>query len=283
MRIGVLVPMITEAQILFRMREFPVRRRVGIREVHERVEGGHTLGVTVGGIGMVNAAAATESLIAEWNPDAVALVGCAGGIVDDLLPGDVLIGRDLCSYTSYQTLKDGEVDLDGIGIRVRTDYSLSADRTAYAVGSHAKYRFIHSTPSLVEAALAAGAQIRDAFHTWPIDVTTSPAAPKFGLRAPLCRAGVIGTADQLNSDPNVIREIKARYGLDAEECEGSAIGQVAMSHQKPFIVIRGISDNEVVDPFLGEWMRSHRDGLDAVEVESTRNAWLVFLAMVSRL
>jgi len=283
MRIGVVVPMITEASVLFSMREFPVRRRLGNWEVHECQEDAHTIGMVVGGIGMVNTAMCAEALVSAWNPDILALVGCAGGLDEDLLPGDVIVGRDLCCYSNFQTLRDGTVNLDVPRIRVGTDYSLSEDRSDFAAGSPSKYRFIHSTPYLVEAALAAGEKCRESFHVWPRDVVQEFTSSKFGLRPPKCSVGVIGTADQINSDPKVIAEIIERFGIDAEECEGVALGQVALCHQKPFIVIRGISDNEVVDPFLGEFLRSSRSGLDAVETEATRNAWLTFLAMLRRI
>ena len=95
MRIGVVVPMITEASVLFSMREFPVRRRLGNWEVHECQEDAHTIGMVVGGIGMVNTAMCAEALVSAWNPDILALVGCAGGLDEDLLPGDVIVGRDV--------------------------------------------------------------------------------------------------------------------------------------------------------------------------------------------
>lgn len=283
MRVGVVVPMTTEARVLFQMREFPARKRLDIWEVHEHQEGSNTLGVIVGGIGMVNAAMSTQALVSHWGPDMVALVGCAGGLVEDLLPGDVLIGRDLCCYSSFATARDGFVNLDVLGVRVRTDYTLSRDRTDYSVVAGTKQRYIHSTPSLVDAALRASEECRGAFHRWPEEIVRTFTTSSFGQRAPKCSAGVIGTADQINSDPKVIAEIRDRYGIDAEECEGVALGQVALSHKKPFIVIRGISDNEVVDPFLGDYLRSNKTGLDSVEMESTRNAWLVFLEMLRRL
>ncbi len=283
MRVGVVVPMTTEARALFRMREFPTRRRFGLWEVHEQQEGPNTLGLIVGGIGMVNTAMSTQALISDWRPDVVAMVGCAGGLTPDLLPGDVLIGRDLCCYSNFQTLRDGSVNLDVPRIRVGTDYTLSEDRSDFASDERTKQRFIHSTPALVDAALRAGEECRSAFHRWPEEIVRTFTTSSFGQRAPKCSAGVIGTADQINSDPKVIAEIRDRWGIDAEECEGVALGQVALSHKKPFIVIRGISDNEVVDPFLGDYLRSNKTGLDSVEIESTRNAWLVFLEMLKRL
>src|SRR5581483_4086599 len=42
--------------------------------------------------GPVNAAAATERLIAQYAPGAVLNGGAVGALVDDLLPGDVILG-----------------------------------------------------------------------------------------------------------------------------------------------------------------------------------------------
>lgn len=283
MRIGVIVPMATESRALFKMREFTARRPLSLWEVHEVQEGHHTLGVMVGGIGMVNTAMATHALISAWDPDIVALIGCAGGLDEDLLPGDVIVGKDLCCYSSFSTASDGTVNPDILGLRIGTDYTLTEDRCDFAKDARTKRRYIHSDPALVEAALLAGKECAEAFHRWPRDIVQAFTSSKFGQRAPKCSAGVIGTADQVHSDPKVISRIREIWGIDAEECEGVALGQVALSHGKPFIVLRGISDNEVVDPYLGEFLRSNRSGLDNVEVESTRNAWLVFLGMLNRL
>ena len=122
LRVGVVVPMVGEASILFEMRAFRDRRKICRWEVHERREvfggtlGDSTarsvlLGVSIGGIGMANAAMSTSALIQYWRPDIVVLVGCAGAVSPDFLPGDVAIGRDLCYYASYLTLPDGSVNL----------------------------------------------------------------------------------------------------------------------------------------------------------------------------
>ncbi|HHW18307.1 MAG TPA: 5'-methylthioadenosine/S-adenosylhomocysteine nucleosidase, partial [Firmicutes bacterium] len=92
-----------------------------------------------------------------------------------------------------------------------------------------------------------------------------------------------GSADQINSDPRVLEWLRKEYGIDVEECEGVAVAQVASMHGKPFVVIRGISDNELINPAYGEYLRTGKGDLGWVEVESTRNAWIVFLDMVQRL
>lgn len=291
LRVGVVVPMVSEAAILFEMMEFPDRRKIGIWEVHERRDeagpalgtegadasiaqprfGGVAVGVTIGGIGMVNAAMATSGLIQHWSPDVVILVGCAGSISPEFLPGDVAIGRDFCYYSSYITLPDGSVNLDIPGIRVREDYSLSPDRTSFAV-PRGKARFIRGDSNLADMALRAAA---GTLSKWP-DASGWPSP----YRDPVCAPAVIGTADQINSSAEAIRVIRERFGVEVEDCESTAAAHAALSHRIPFAAIRGISDNEMINPAYGEFLRSGKGNLDWVEKESTRNAWAVFLRLL---
>ncbi len=279
LRIGVIVPMITECRVLFEQVDFPGRSRAGLWEVQEAVIDGVTVGVMVSDIGTVNAAVATQVMIKSWKPDAVTLVGCAGAISPDLLPGDVVVAKSLAHYSSYQTLPDGQVNLDIPAIRMRTDYALSPDRKRFAGGKRLRSRFIYPDPHLHRLAMEAGASKEPNMVMWP--AAESWPQP---FRRPKCVSGVIGTADQINSDPDVLRLIVSRYGLEVEECEGAAFGQVALAHQVPFLVIRGISDNELINPAYGEYLRTGAgEAMDWVERESTRNAWMVFLEMVRRL
>lgn len=282
LRVGVVVPMVSEASMLFDMREFGDRRKIGIWEVHERREsiGNRTLtvGVTVCGIGMVNAGMATSALIQHWKPDLVALVGCAGAISPRFLPGDVAIGSDLCYYSSFLTLPDGSVNLDIPGIRVRTDYALTPDRSSFATRGE-RARYIRSDSGLVEIALrAAIADDSLSLSRWP-DTTGWPSP----YRDPICAPAIIGTADQINSNAEAIRVIRERFGVEVEDCESTAAAHAALSHRVPFIAIRGISDNEMINPAYGEFLRSGKGNLDWVEKESTRNAWVVFLRMLKLL
>ncbi len=60
------------------------------------------------GIGMVNAAAATEHLIANQRPAMVLNFGCAGAHRRDILPGDVIIGTGTVSHGAVHVLPSGE-------------------------------------------------------------------------------------------------------------------------------------------------------------------------------
>ena len=60
------------------------------------------------GIGMINAAAATEYLIASCNPRAVVNSGCTGAHLSELAQGDVVIGTSTVYPAALQVLASGE-------------------------------------------------------------------------------------------------------------------------------------------------------------------------------
>lgn len=279
-RVGVIVPMLSEREPLLGRVKFADKREISLWEVHETQVGNSVLGVVISGTGIINSAVATQALISGWSPDAIALVGCAGSISPEILPGDVAVGRDIAYYTSYQTLSDGSINLDLPGIRYRTDYSLNSDRSDFLRGPRFKARFIHSSEGLMKLARESAEETRVSFRKWP-DRQGWPKAT--GRRAPRHVEAIIGTADQINSDPAAIALIQDRYGIEVEECEGAAVGQVALSHRLPFIVMRGISDNEVLSPVYGELIMKNPADSDAIESESTQNVWTLFLEMAKKM
>src|SRR5215204_5000598 len=60
------------------------------------------------GIGMVNAAAGTEHLMARYAPRAILNYGCAGAHRRDILPGDVIIGDGTVHHGAVHILASGE-------------------------------------------------------------------------------------------------------------------------------------------------------------------------------
>ncbi len=54
--------------------------------------------VVKSGIGKVNATICTSILIECFKPDFLINVGVAGGLFDELIPGDIVIGKDLVQY-----------------------------------------------------------------------------------------------------------------------------------------------------------------------------------------
>ena len=54
---------------------------------------GHDLVIVASGIGKVNAAMAVQAIIERYHPRAIIACGSAGGLSDEVLPGDLVIGE----------------------------------------------------------------------------------------------------------------------------------------------------------------------------------------------
>src|SRR5690606_1158913 len=55
--------------------------------------------------------------------------------------------------------------------------------------------------------------------------------------------GLITTGDSFMSDPERVQDVANKFsGLEAAEMEGAAIAQVCYQYNKPFVVIRSLSD-----------------------------------------
>lgn len=65
------------------------------------------------------------------------------------------------------------------------------------------------------------------------------AAKKLGIA---CRRGVVASGDRFVSSPEVRSDIRAAFGADVCEMEGSAVAQVAYAFGVPFAVLRSVSD-----------------------------------------
>ncbi|MDP9356336.1 MAG: hypothetical protein M3R02_13835, partial [Chloroflexota bacterium] len=70
------------------------------------------------GMGMVNAAAATERLINAHRPRAMLNFGCAGAHRRDVLQGDVVIGERSVHHAALHILPSGEEVHQGMHVEV---------------------------------------------------------------------------------------------------------------------------------------------------------------------
>jgi len=67
------------------------------------------------GVGLINAAAATERVINAYRPRVVLNYGCAGAHRRDILPGDVIIGTCVVYHSAVQFLATGE-DMEAVAV-----------------------------------------------------------------------------------------------------------------------------------------------------------------------
>lgn len=78
--------------------------------------------LTKSGVGKVNAAIATITLLNHFDIEYVINIGTAGGMVETQEPMDVVISRDVIQYDFDTSYIDGD---SGIGLKFSSDYELA--------------------------------------------------------------------------------------------------------------------------------------------------------------
>lgn len=184
---------------------------------------GRRLVAVCSGIGMVNAAAATEHLIESHQPGAMLNVGCAGAHRRDILPGDVVIGTGTVSHGAVHILPSGE------DFFPRPDAPMPGDVV----------RETTSDPALLAAARAAAADWTPS--PWPATLGWPAAVPR---RGPAVHTGIVASADTWTQAHARLDQLHARHQSLAEDMEAAAVAQICRRHQVPFLTIKDISNNE---------------------------------------
>lgn len=118
------------------MKNIIVEEKYGL-QFHVGDIGNRRFVVTLCGMGKVNAARTTQSLIDNYNPDYVINCGVAGGLSDVVKIGDIVVGEKLVQY----------------------DYDITAFGRELGEISNIVGRYIHSDKTLVEKAY--GVIVRD--------------------------------------------------------------------------------------------------------------------------
>ncbi len=118
--IGAVIAMEVELQHLLAQGHIKQEGKHGPwREVRLQI-GEHEVMAVLCGIGMVNAAAATEYLIGAHRPRIIVNSGCTGAHVAELLPGDVVIGTSVIYHAAMQILATGEERYTGFSFETIT-------------------------------------------------------------------------------------------------------------------------------------------------------------------
>lgn len=125
MIIGIIGAMEEEVENLLQNIDLERREVKAKMEFNLGILWGKKVVVVKSGIGKVNAAICTQILIDDFNVDKVINVGIAGGIGDNIYPGDVVIGENLVQYdmdTSAFGDKIGQIPrLDTFDFRCEED------------------------------------------------------------------------------------------------------------------------------------------------------------------
>lgn len=181
---------------------------------------------TLAGIGMVNAAAATEHLISTYRPVAVVNSGCTGAHIAGLAPGDVVIGSEVVHHSALQVLASGE----------ERHIGFSFETTG---GGIVKSSSLAADPGLLALAVAAGKEA--AVPGWPAHLAWVAPEPRRGVRVV---TGAIASADVWTQQIERIELLHERHGSLCEDMEAAAVAQIAARYELPFLSVKDISNNE---------------------------------------
>lgn len=185
--------------------------------------------------GPVNSSATAESLIINFSPDFIINTGSAGSHDTSILPGDVVIG---VRYTINYNIEDAECgkikQKKGPLIRfMKNDEKKTFDYLepdGYLLGLARE-----SSPKVCLERMAGGDY--SALNTVPRD--------------PLILCAAIGSEEHWTVDAELIEKKKSFFGHRIEDKESAYIAQVCRFHDVPFLSIRGISDNELLERTVG--------------------------------
>lgn len=185
--------------------------------------------------GPVNSSATAESLIINFSPDFIINTGSAGSHDINILPGDVVIGDRYTINYNIQDAEQGKIkEKKGSLIRF--------------MKNNEKKSFDSLEPDgyLLGLALELSSEVcleRMAMHDYN-DLNIAP-------RDPIVLCAGIGSEEHWTVDAELIKKKKSFFGHRIEDKESAYIGQVCHFHDVPFLSIRGISDNELVDRTVG--------------------------------
>lgn len=187
--------------------------------------GGHEVLAVRSGIGMLNAAAATERVISAFDPEIIINYGCAGAHRRDIMPGDVVIGSQTVNTGALNILRDGSEAHNGRG------YEVSGERIFPAV--------IDADPRL----LATAEQIASAMiiDPWPPGLAWPSIIP---YRTQQFHCGPVASCEIWTQNLDRLDVLHQRHGTLSEDNESGAFAHVAYIHGIPFIAFKDIANNE---------------------------------------
>ncbi|HEV2106970.1 MAG TPA: 5'-methylthioadenosine/S-adenosylhomocysteine nucleosidase [Thermomicrobiales bacterium] len=187
--------------------------------------GGHHLVLVRSGMGMVNAAAATERLIYRHRPRAIINFGCSGAHRREILSGDVVIGDRSVNHGAVHILASGEELYKGVAYEVGGETMAPSD--------------LRSDPELLGLAHRAAQGWTP--EPWPREAGWPESVP---YREPRVHTGAVASADIWTQAHARLDVLHGRHGTFCEDMEAAAIAQVCAMHETPFVPIKDISNNE---------------------------------------
>lgn len=223
--IGAVIAMEVELQHLLDQGQIIEERKHGPWREVELTIGPNRIIAVLCGVGMVNAAAATEYLINAYEPRIIVNSGCTGAHVAELLPGDVVIGTAVVYHAAMQILATGEERHTGFSFETIT-------RDVKSPSLMTDARLVDIAQRVAKSARIPG---------WPANLDWPQGQPR---RAPHIVSGPVASADIWTQQISRIDLLHERHETLCEDMEAAAIGQIAARHEIPYLTIKDISNNE---------------------------------------
>ena len=201
-----LVPVLHDAQTV----------RLAGREFHHGEIHGHPVVLVLSGIGKVAAATTAVLLMHAFNARELVFTGVAGGLARGVKVGDVVVARHLLQH-----------DMDASPLFPRFEVPLTG-----------RSRFEADT-ALADALAGAARRCLDRADAL---IGTEPLC-SFGIDAALVHEGLIVSGDRFVASHAQSDEMRALLpDALAVEMEGAAVAQACADFERPFAVLRTVSD-----------------------------------------
>lgn len=173
---------------------------------------GHSVVVALTGVGKVNAAMTTTMLLMNWQPQQLIFTGIAGGVNQDIQPGDIVMAKFSIQHDF------GKIDSTGMVLWQTFNPMQKARNPLY---------FPADSVLLLKAQKASG---RIKYRT------------VLGRNVKVM-TGIVATGDVFVNSNQKVEQLKTQLKADAAEMEGAAVAQVCYQLKIPCLIIRSISDN----------------------------------------
>ena len=178
---------------------------------------------TFGTAGNVDAAATTATLLMEFKPKLVVMIGIAAGMRKKTALGDVVIADRAVAYEGAALLAGGQVEARAE--TYRPAFSTQQDVSNYLASA------LSVTARLELARVKQGLQFPDSSTAGDVSKSVMP------------KAATIASGEKLLRDPEKFRQLRELHGkVEVAEMEAAGIFAACTQHSVPSLVIRGISD-----------------------------------------
>lgn len=223
--LGMVVAM--DAELVHLLRAHPAKTTTDVDGwvFHQLEIGGREVIALRSGMGLINAAAGTEQLIAEFHPSAILNYGCSGAHRSDIMPGDLILADRVVHHSAMRILADGREVYSGFGYETGGEKMNAAE--------------LAMDPTWLAA--AKGLAQTYAPEPWPASAGWPEAIP---YRTPATHIGPVASADIWTQSTDRLDVLHARHGTLCEDMEAAAVGQIATRHGLPFFSVKDISNNE---------------------------------------